>query len=172
MTDARTPRDLQVERSRRGRVLLWIAALAVVIAFGAWFVTHPAPLPVPDEPVKVQVPIGEAVYVGVYDPAADANRTLHISRATTEVDGPATVVARVCRDGTVSVTSQPEEFCSSMTDAEGATVAPGDGLVLEILDANEAGEATIAPMEISFRDGIRWGTQPVGPTVEATFLSR
>ena len=171
MTDARTPRDLRVERSRRGLVLLWIAALAVVIAFGAWFVTHPAPLPVPDQPVAVQVPLGEAVYVGVYDPADD-DRTLHISEATIKVDGAATVVARVCRDGTISVTSQPEEFCSTLTEAAGATVGPGDGLVLEILDANESGEATIAPMEISFRDGIRWGTQPVGPTVEATFLSR
>jgi hypothetical protein len=172
MTDARTPRDLRVERSRRGLVLLWIAAVAVVIAFGAWFVTHPAPLPVPDQPVAVEVPLGEAVYVGVYDPAADDDRTLHISEATIEVDGPATVVARVCRDGTISVTSQPEEFCSSVTDAAGATLEPGDGLVLEILDANESGEATIAPMEITFRDGIRRGTQPVGPTVKATFLSR
>jgi hypothetical protein len=172
MTDARTPRDLRVERSRRGLVLLWVAALAVVLAFGAWFVTHPAPLPVPDEPVAVEVPLGEAVYVGVYDPADDGNRTLHISEATIEVEGAATVVARVCRDGTISVTSQPEEFCSSVSDAAGATLEPGDGLVLEILDANESGEATIQPMEITFREGIRRGTQPVGPTVKATFLSR
>lgn len=172
MTDARTPRELRVEHSRRGLVVLWIGALAVVVAFGAWFVTHPAPLPVPDEPVAVEVPLGEAVYVGIYDPAADDERTLHISEATIEVDGAATVVARVCRDGTISVTSQPDEFCSTVTDAAGATLEPGDGLVLEILDANETGEATIAPMEISFRDGIRWGTQPVGPTVQATFLSR
>ena len=172
MTDARTPQDLRVERSRRGLMLLWIAALAVVIAFGAWFVTHPAPLPVPEQPVAVEVPLGEAVYVGVYDPAADGDRTLHISEVSIEVDGAATVVARVCRDGTISVTSQPEEFCSTVTDAAGATLEPGDGLVLEILDANESGEATIAPMEISFREGIRRGTRPVGPTVEATFLSR
>jgi hypothetical protein len=172
MTDARTPLNLRVERSRRGLVLLWIAALAVAFAFGAWFVTHPAPLPAPDEPVAVDVPLGEAVYIGVYDPSADDDRTLHISQATIKVDGAATVVARVCRDGTISVTSQPEEFCSTVTDAAGATLEPGDGLVLEILDANETGDATIAPMEISFRDGIRWGTQPVGPTVEATFLSR
>src|SRR5262245_34139037 len=113
MIDARTPRDLRVERSRRGLVLLWIAALAVVIAFGAWFVTHPAPLPLPEDPVEVQVPIGEAVYVGVYDPADD-DRTLHISEADIEVDGPATVVARVCRGGTVSVTSKPGKFCTTM----------------------------------------------------------
>jgi hypothetical protein len=172
MTDARTPRSLQVKRTRRGLVLIWVVAVAGAVAFGAWFVTHPPPLPVPEERVEVEVPLGEAVYIGVYDPAADDDRTLHISEATIEVEGAATVVARVCRDGTISVTSQPEEFCSTVTDAAGATLEPGDGLVLEILDANESGEATIAPMEISFRDGIRWGTQPVGPTVEATFLSR
>jgi hypothetical protein len=172
MTDARTPQTLGVERSRRGRVVLWIAGLAVVIAFGAWFVTHPAPLPTPDDPVAVKVPLGEAVYVGVYDPAADDDRTLHISKATIDVNGAATVVARVCRGGTLSVTSEPETFCTSLVDAEGATLEPGDGLVVEVLDAGEPGAATIRPMELTFRDGIRWGTQPVGPAVEATFLSR
>jgi hypothetical protein len=172
MTDARTPRSLQVGRSRRGRVLVWIVVLAAAVAFGAWFVTHPAPLPVASDPVEVEVPLGEAAYVGVYDPAADDDRTLHISGTDIEVEGAATVVARVCRGGTVSVTSDPEEFCSSLDHADGATLEPGDGLVLEILDANEAGDVNISPMELTFRDGIRWGTQPVGPPVVARFLSR
>ncbi len=172
MTDARTPRSLQVERSRRGLVLLWIVAVAVAIAFGAWFVTHPAPLPVADEPVEVQLPLGEAVYVGIYNPAADDDRTVHISEVTIDVDGEVSVVAAlVCRDGAVSVTTEPETFCSSLADAEGATLEPGDELVLEILE-DQPGEATIQPVEISYRDGLRWGTQPVGPTVEATFVSR
>ncbi len=171
MTDARTPRSLQVDRSRRGRVLLWIAAVAVAVGFGAWFVTHPAPLPAPDEPVEVQLPLGEAVYVGIYSPAADDDRTLHISQVTLDVDGEARVATLVCHDGTLSVTTEPDTFCTSLTDAEGATLEPGDGLVLEILD-DEPGEATIEPVEITFRDGLRWGTQPVGPTVEATFVSR
>ena len=171
MTDARTPRSLQVERSRRGRVLVWVAAVVVAVAFGAWFVTHPAPLPVPDEPVTVQIPLGESEYVGLYDPAADDERTLHVSNVSVDVDGEATVSVLVCQDGTVSVTHEPETFCASLVEAEGATLAPGDGLVLEILEDQE-GEATIHPVELSFRDGIQWGTQPVGPTVEATFVSR
>ena len=165
MTDARTPRTLQVQRSRRGLALLWIAALALVIAFGAWFVTHPAPLPVPTDPVEVEAPLGERTYVGIYDPAA------HVSQVDIDVEGEAAVEALVCRDGTVSVTSEPDTFCTTLVDAEGATLEPGDGLVLAILD-DEAGEATVPPVELSFRDGIRWGTHPVGPTVEASFVSR
>lgn len=172
MTDARTPRSLQVERSRRGLLLLWIVAIAGVIAFGAWFVTHPAPLPVPDQPVEVQLTLGEALYVGIYNPGSDDDRTLHVSQVSIDVDGEVAVVAAlVCRDGAVSVTTEPETFCSSLDEAEGATLEPGDGLVLEILE-DQAGEATIQPVEISYRDGLQWGTQPVGPTVEATFVSR
>jgi hypothetical protein len=171
MTDARTPRSLRVERSRRGAVLLWIVAVAVAVGLGAWFVTRPAPLPLPDEPVEVSVPLGEAVYVGVYNPAADDDRTLHVSKVTIGVDGEVTVAALVCRDGALAVTSEPETFCASLAEAKGATLEPGDELVLEILE-DEPGEATIRPVELSYREGLQWGTQPVGPTVEATFLSR
>jgi hypothetical protein len=171
MTDTRTPRSLRVGRSRAGLVLLWIVAVAILVAFGAWFVTHPAPLPVPDDPVEVQMPLGEAAYVGIYDPAADDDRTLHISEVTIDVEGEVKVAALVCKGGTVSETTEPDTFCASLVEAEGATLGPGDGLVLEILE-DEPGEATIHPVEISFRDGLRWGTQPVGPTVEATFVSR
>jgi hypothetical protein len=170
MTDARTPRSLQVQRSRGGLVLLWIVATAVVVAFGAWFVTHPPALPLPEDPVEVSIPLGEAYYVGIYDPAADDDRTLHISQATISVDGEATVAALVCRGGTLSETTDPETFCTSLDEAAGATLEPGDGLVLEVLE-DEPGEVTIEPVEISYRDGVRWGTQPVGPTVEATFVS-
>jgi hypothetical protein len=58
MTVARTQRSLQVRRSRRGLVLLWVVVIAVVVAFGAWYVTHPAPLPTPDEPLEVSAPLG------------------------------------------------------------------------------------------------------------------
>jgi hypothetical protein len=171
MTDARTPRSLQVQRSRRGLVLLWIVAIAVVVAFGAWFATHPPALPLAEDPVEVSIPLGEADYVGIYDPAADDDRTLHINQVTIGVDGEARVAALVCRDGTLSETTEPETFCTSLVEAEGATLEPGDGLVLEILE-DEPGEVTIEPVEISYRDGLQWGTQPVGPSVEATFVSR
>jgi hypothetical protein len=171
MTDARTPRSLEVRRSRRGLVLLWIVAFAVAVGFGAWFVTHPNPLPLPGDPVEVSVPLGETVYVGIYNPAANEDRTLHVSRVTFDVEGEVSVAALVCRDGGVSVTSEPETFCTSLPEAEGATVEPGDELVLEIL-ADEPGVATVRPVELSYRDGLQWGTQPVGPTVEATFVSR
>ena len=170
MTVARTPRSLQVERSRRGRLLLWLAAIAVAVGFGAWFVTHPAPLPLPEDPVEVSIPIGEADYVGIYNPADD-DRTLHISQVAIGVDGEAKVAALVCKDGTLSETTEPETFCTSLVEAEGATLEPGDGLVLEIV-GNEPAEVTIEPAELSYRDGARWGTQPVGPTVEATFVRR
>jgi hypothetical protein len=111
------------------------------------------------------------VYVGIYDPAADDDRTLHISDVAIDAHGEVTVAVLACKGGTVSLTTEPETFCTSLVEAEGATLEPGDGLVLEILE-DEPGEATIDPVELSYRDGLRWGTQPVGPTVEATFVSR
>jgi hypothetical protein len=171
MTVARTQRSLQVRRSRRGLVLLWVVVIAVVVAFGAWYVTHPAPLPTPDEPLEVSAPLGEAVYVGAYDPAADDDRTLHLGEVSIQVEGEATVAVQVCRDGAVSETTEPETFCSSLDDAANATVEPGDTLVLEIVE-DQPGEATVGPAQVSFREGIQWDTQPVGPVVDATFVSR
>jgi hypothetical protein len=170
MTDARTPRNLQVRRSRGRMVALVVAVAAAAAAFAVWFVTHPPALPAPDEPVDVSVPLFQPVYVGVYD-GDGTDRTLHISEVSLDVEGEATVALMVCRDGAVSVTSEPTAFCTSLDDANGATIEPGDALVLEISE-DESGEATIHPAEVSYRDGIRWGTQPVGPTVEATFVSR
>jgi hypothetical protein len=169
MTDARTPRSLQVRRSRGRMVALGGVVAAVAAAFAVWFVTHPPALPVPDEPVAVSVPLFQPVYVGVYD--GEDGRTLHISEVSLNIEGEATVALMVCRDGAISVTSEPAAFCTSLDDATGATVEPGDALVLEISE-DESGEATIHPTDLSYRDGVRWGTQPVGPTVEATFVSR
>lgn len=171
MTDARTSRDLQVRRSRRGVVLLWLVVVVIAVAFGAWYVTHPRSLPTPDDPLEVSVPLGERVYVGVYDPAADDDRTLHVSEVSVDVEGEAVVAVQVCREGAISETTEPETFCSGLEDAANATVAPGDSLVLEILE-DEAGEATIGPVQLSFREGLQWDSQPVGPVVEATFVSR
>ena len=171
MTDARTSRDLQVSRTRRGLVLLWLVAIVVVVAFVAWYVTHPRALPTPDDPLEVSAPLGERVYVGVYDPAADDDRTLHLSEVSVDVEGEAVVAVQVCRGGAVSETTEPETFCSSLDEAASATIEPGDSLVLEILE-DQAGEATIGPVQVSFREGVQWDTQPVGPIVEATFVSR
>lgn len=172
MTDVRGSRNLQVSHSRRRTVLLWVAAGAVAVAFAGWFVTHPAALPVSQDPVAVSAPLGQAVYVGIYRPEAGEGRTLHLSELTVDVDGEARVAALVCREGTVSVTSDPRAFCSRLDVATGAIVGPEDGMVLEILD-DAPGEASIGPVEVSYRDGLQWGTQPVGPQkVEATFISR
>jgi hypothetical protein len=171
MTDDRTSRDLQVRRSRRGLVLLWLVVVVIAGAFGAWYVTHPRSLPTPDDPLEVSVPLGERIYVGVYDPAADDDRTLHLGEVSVEVQGEAVVAVQVCREGAISETTEPETFCSALEDAANATVEPGDSLVLEILE-DQAGEATIGPVQVSFREGLQWDTQPVGPVVEATFVSR
>jgi hypothetical protein len=151
-------------------VALGVVVAAVAAAFAVWFVTHPPALPAPAEPVAVSVPLFQPVYVGVYD-GEEADRTLHISEVSFDVEGEATVALMVCRDGAISVTSEPETFCTSLEEADGATVEPGDALVLEISE-DESGEATIQPAEVSYRDGVQWGTQSVGPTVEATFVSR
>ena len=77
----------------------------------------------------------------------------------------------MCKDGTLSDTTEPETFCTSLVEAEGATLEPGDGLVLEILGTSRARRPSSRWSSPTGTE-LQWGTQPVGPTVEATFVSR
>ena len=67
------------------------------------------------------------------------------------------------------MTSDPTTFCTRLVDAEGATVSPGDVLVLE-LTSTLPGEVLVDRVRLSYRDGLQWATQEVGPQVEVTFL--
>jgi len=166
MADEPPADPLGIRRTRMAPAL-WLLVVAVVLAVVAWYVTHPPSLPRSEETVTASAPAGEAVYA----PTVDSRRTIRIREVavTTEGDLPVEVTSLVCKGGAINVTSDPATFCTSLVDAEGATVSPGDVLVLE-LTSSVPGEAVVDRVRLSYRDGLQWATQEVGPQVEVTFL--
>jgi len=170
MADEPQAEPLGIRRTRAVPAL-WLLVVAVVLAVVAWYVTHPPALPRSAETVVASSPAGEAVYVGVYAPTVDSRRTLRIREVTvtTEGDVPVEVTSLVCEGGAINVTSDPSTFCTNLVDAEGATISPGDVLVLE-LTSSLPGEVLVDRVRLSYRDGLQWAAQEVGPQVKVTFL--
>lgn len=171
MTSSRAD-ELGVRRAPAGW-LLWLALAVIVVALAGWYATHPNPLPTEETPVLASTPAGEPVYVGVLVPDAESDRTLHIRSIDVDPLGdlPVSVSGLVCQGGAVAVTSDPETFCSGLVDAAGASVGPGDVLVIRVHGVL-AGEVELGRVQVSFREGLQWGTDDVGPPVTVSFLSR
>lgn len=158
---------LEVRRSRAW-LALWALPVAALVAVGAWFATHPAPLPTSDEAVTVSTPVDVPVYIGVFAPTG---RTLDISEVRVRQSGDAAVDVLVCRDGTVGVTTDPDTFCAALEDAAGAQLHPGDELLLRV-SAAAPGPVSIDRVEVSYRDGLQWATEEAGHPVVVNVLDR
>jgi hypothetical protein len=166
-----TGSDLAVGRTRLGLYLGVVLAL-VLVGVAAWFVLHPSPLPTTERTVEASTPVGTPVYVAVYS-GSRADRAIRLSsvHVNAPADSTAEVTARVCAGGSLSVTADPTRFCTRVLPAAGASLGPDDTLMLEIRSAT-AGTLVLDDLEVSYREGLQWGTQPVGPRVRVTFLSR
>lgn len=164
--------DLRLRRARWSR-LLWLALAVVVIAVAAWYATHPTPLPTTAATVTASTPVGEPVYVGVLAPTAEEDRTLVVRGFDVDATGdvPVDLQAKICRGGAIAVTSEPETFCTSLVNAVGTSIGPGDVLVLEI-SSTSAGEVELGRVHVTYREGLQWGSSEAGPPVTVTFLSR
>jgi hypothetical protein len=166
-----TGSDLTVGRTRLGLYLGLLLAL-VLVGVATWFVLHPSPLPTTDRTVEARTPIGTPIYVAVYS-GNQTDRTIRLSsvHVNAPADSTAEVTARVCAGGSLSVTADPTGFCSRVLPAAGASLGPDDTLMLEIQSAT-AGTLVLDDLQVSYREGLQWGTQPVGSRVSVTFLSR
>lgn len=163
--------DLTVGRSRLGLYLGLVLAI-VLVGVAAWFVLHPSPLPTSDRTVEVRTPVGAPVYVAIYSGSqTDRNIRLSSVHVNAPADSTAEVRAQVCAGGSLSVTADPAGFCSRVSPASGASLGPDDTLMLEIRSPT-AGTLVLDDVQVSYREGLQWGTQPVGPRVSVTFLSR
>lgn len=166
-----TGSDLAVGRTRLGLYLGVVLAL-VLVGVAAWFVLHPSPLPTSDRTVEVRTPVEAPVYVAVYS-GSRTDRTITLSgvHVNAPADSTAEVTARVCAGGSLSVTADPAGFCTRVLPATGASVGPDDTLMLEIRSPS-AGTLVLDDLQVSYHEGLQWGTQPVGPRVSVTFLPR
>ena len=162
------------ESPRRGvRLAACAGGLVVLVAAGWWVATHPAALPTSQRTVSASVPAGQAVYLGVFDPPAGFDRTLHVAgvRVFADATTEATIVPMLCRGGSVSVTTTPESFCEEVVPTEGATLGPGDAILLEVTAAS-AGAIDVDRIRIAYRDGVQWGTQDAGSPARVEALAR
>lgn len=151
---------------------LWLPAAAALLAVAGWWVTHPAELPTSGS-VTTSVPEGGTTYVGVLGGDGDTERDLHLRGV--EIIGDdggtgATWQALVCRDGSVGQTTDPEQFCAEVVPAEGVTMRLADDQLILAVTAGDAGSVSVEPMQVSYRDGLQWATQPAGPSVSVEVL--
>ena len=168
------PGALAVAPSRRWlRVAAYVAALVALVAVVGWVSTHPDALPTSKTRVVASTPIGEPVFVGVFEPPADFDRDLHISgvrvSATSTVD--VTITPHVCRGGSINVTTTPDSFCATLGSSEDAALGRGDEVVLEVV-GDAPGVVDIDRVQLAYRDGLQWATQEAGAPSQVTILPR
>jgi hypothetical protein len=143
-----------------------ILALA---GFAAWWMTHPEELPRSSETLTAQAKAGQTVYVGVTnDKDLDGSRELHVREITfkKQTRGAVDVIALICHDGSINTTADPAPFCGSVEEAEGATLDLGGGDQLMISVTAESSQlVSLEDVTMSYREGLQWGNQPIGPSV-------
>lgn len=160
-------------RRRALKALAWLVALGAIVAFAAYEATHPEALPISQTQVTATTPVGVPVYVGAFVTPADFGRTIHVSgvrvfaTSTTDV----TITPRLCRGGSVGVTTTPDSFCGSLTGTEGVTLHAGDTIVLEVV-ADQPGSVGIDRVRVAYRDGWRRAVQDAGARAAVTILAR
>ncbi len=170
----KTPRrtTLEVRRSRAW-LLLWLVVPLALAGAGGWYATHPAPLATTSEIVEVSTPVGIPIYVQVYAATETETRTLHVSDVDIETVGPGAVAIAplVCKQGSLSITTAPQAFCSDLVPATDVQLTPGDQLVLQITGEG-AGDVLLSHARVTFRTGAQWGAQPAGRAVLVSVLPR
>lgn len=152
-------------RTPRLRLLWWVPALLLALVGLGWWLTHPPALsdPLAGQDVRATTTVNRPVYVGVWQPGAQDPEVRLEDVQVDVTDGDATPL--VCRDGRVSVTSQAETFCAQLDEGDGAAIGPQDQLVLQ-LSGSAAGARVVAnPTRVFYRDGLRGGTQDLGPRI-------
>ncbi|MBJ7357522.1 hypothetical protein [Nocardioides sp.] len=150
-----------------------LAGLAVVATTVGYVATHPDDLPTSDARVAASTPVGQPVYVGVFQADAGFDRTLEVRgiKVFAESTVPVTITPHLCRGGSVGVTSEPDLFCSELVGTEGVTMTAGDEVVLEV-SAEQPGTVSIERIRVAYRDGLQWATQFAGSPAVVTILSR
>lgn len=157
---------LEVSTPHRWSRVAWILPLLALLAVVAWYATHPTALPAPQQATEATAPAGTPVYVGMF--SAD-DRTLTVRGIDIEVEG-GEASPLICRGGNLAVTTEATAFCTETVDAEtGATLQPGDQLVLEVTGDAGATVAVQAP-QVSFREGMQFGTSETGRPATITVL--
>jgi hypothetical protein len=168
MNDAR---PLAVQRRPRATLAVWTVAVTVVAGLTFWFVSTPPALTTSDTLLTGTTPVGRDLYLGVA--RAPDGRTLAVSGVLVHAaaDVPVEVEPLLCVGGSPQVSSDPTTFCRELVSPDGRELGPGDTIVLRVR-GEYAGDVSIDPVRIAYREGIRWGTQEAGVPAVVTILGR
>lgn len=142
----------------------WLLLVVALLAAAAWYALHPTPLFRGDE-VRVQTPTAVPVYLGVLAAGDREIRLESVGWGRAALGEGDELEALVCRDGSVSATGDLEPFCAQVVPAEGATLGPGDQLVLRVT-ATQPGTIAVDGLRIEWREGLQRGAQVAGRDLE------
>ncbi len=169
------PPRVGLEVGPRRRLAQGVAALTALLVLGVlvWYVNSPADLPTSDAQVTASTPVDQPVYIGVFAPGTEFDRTLHLSgvKVHTTASSEVEVEPLLCRGGDVAVTSDPTVFCEELVDTEGASFGPGDDIVLRV-SAPISAVAVIDRVRLGFREGLQFGTLAAGSPAVVRILER
>ena len=146
---------------------VWVPVVAIALVILAWWMKHPADLD-PGNKVSGPTRVDQEVYVGIEAPQG---RTLHIRSVRVDWHGKprgASWDAYVCKGGALGFTPDPDPFCTSLKPAEGATLDTDKDQLVIALASSRAQTLQVDGVQLAFRQGIQWGTEPIGPKITVT----
>jgi len=151
------------KRSKLWRILVILATLAIAVGWLIWFLRTPDDLPTTDRSADGAGVVDQPLYVGMFAVGDGFDRTITITdiEVDVEADGDVEVTPQLCRDGSLSVTTDPSGWCPELEDPKDQEFTAGDSIVL-VVTASEPADVEIDRLRISFRDGIRWGDKDAG----------
>jgi hypothetical protein len=170
--DAAPPEALTLrERSPWLVRLAWLLGVVLATVAVVYVATHPDELPTTDGVATASTPAGRSVYVGVFAAPGDFGRTIDISgvKVFATATGPVTITPHLCRGGSVGATTDPGPFCDELVPTEGATMGPGDEIVLEVL-GEAPGVVAVDRVRVAYRENLQWATQRAGQPAVITIL--
>jgi hypothetical protein len=168
--DETAPDRLQLRGRARWPLRVIVTGLVVAAVVVGYVTSRPAALPTSDEVVTASTPVGQSVYLGVFQVGTDLDHVSGVKVFATSTV-PVEITTHVCDGGSVGVTTQPEMFCSAFVDTEDVVLNPGDEIVLEVT-GDEAGVVAIDRVRLGYRDGLHWATHSAGSPAVVTILSR
>jgi len=166
---------LVVKRSGLASKWLWLLGLIALAAIGAWWMTHPSGFAARGS-LSEQAPVDRPLFVAVLGPSSDSARTLDLRDVGVSYTGPegTDVEVLICRGGSIGTTTDARQFCPELVEANGEEFHYGETVTEQLVLRVQAplpGTVTVDGVDLTFREGLQFGTVRVGPHLTLAVLS-